>query len=510
MEDLPNIEDYWKGAESLLDKHYKAKRRRIYFFRFTVALLAIVGIAFFSLDKAKFKVFSSNKDKKPEANKNRTLLHSKGNVSSSWNAETTKQTQIKIYNSTFSTTKNNLANVANKGSQINVIAPFQVLTKKQTQLKLDSSISSVTVNTVADVAKKESAKIENEKYENSAINNLFKNEKDLPVEKISETQPNELTVSANISNYSKKENIAFQLLTLRIFLFLNNNIEHEISMITMPINNLITTPDDYTIDKNKLDYSIGLYYGIQQVNKKLNGNSENIEYVARRTKEEEKTNHSIYGLSFTITKNKLQLKTGLEYNTIGEKNNYETVSKQWQVSDLSKWNTYTKQVTVVDTVYHFGIKSYRTNYKTVADSSYQSQYDSIFTNTKNNKIAEANTKTKLSYIEIPSMIGYQFNKNKFAITPLIGFSAGYLVAKSGMYVNKTLTNIENISDNKNIKNFMLNYCFQLQLCYNINNKFSLYAAPQYKANAISVTNKSFGVNTFYKSYGALIGFNYKL
>jgi hypothetical protein len=202
--------------------------------------------------------------------------------------------------------------------------------------------------------------------------------------------------------------------------------------------------------------------------------------------------------------------TGIEYNAIGEQNNYEAKSKQWMKNDEKVWDVYNKQIIKIDTVYHFGIVNYNQTIVNVKDSTLLTKSDSIFAYQTDNAIAKANAKTTINYLEIPLMVGYQFKFGKASIAPFAGISVGYLTKSQGMYINKTITGIEEINDANLMTTFNFNYQLKLQLGYNINDNFMLTLTPQYRNNLISVSPKSSGISTKYSTLGASFGLSYKL
>jgi hypothetical protein len=79
-----------------------------------------------------------------------------------------------------------------------------------------------------------------------------------------------------------------------------------------------------------------------------------------------------------------------------------------------------------------------------------------------------------------------------------------------MYINKTITGIEEINDANLITTFNFNYQLKLQLGYNINDNFMLILTPQYRNNLFSVSPKSSEISTKYSTIGASFGLSYKL
>ena len=108
------------------------------------------------------------------------------------------------------------------------------------------------------------------------------------------------------------------------------------------------------------------------------------------------------------------------------------------------------------------------------------------------------------------MIGYQINIGKVSIAPFAGVSIGYLTKTNGMYINKSITGIEEINDRNLMTTFNFNYHLKLQLAYSLNDKLMLVLTPQVSNNLFSVSQKLSGINTKYSALGTSFGLSYKL
>jgi hypothetical protein len=179
-------------------------------------------------------------------------------------------------------------------------------------------------------------------------------------------------------------------------------------------------------------------------------------------------------------------------------------------NDEKVWDVYNKQIVKIDTVYHFGIVNYNQTIMNVKDSTLLTKSDSVFIYHTDSNIVKANGKTTINYLEIPLMIGYQFKFGKASIAPFGGISVGYLTKSEGMYINKTITGIEEINDANLITTFNFKYQLKLQLAYNLSDKIMFMLAPQFSNNLFSVSSKLSGISTKYSALGASFGINYKL
>jgi len=508
---IPNPDDFWPEAKELLDKHYATKKRIALFWRWgsALAIVMLLGtyfkFSFTDKESTKLNVQSSNsqhiintqtanKINEPSTSSN---MRDAAVVKAS-NAESSNTGKLKINPTAITNTNNLLA--SNKA--------IKTITNKRNVIK-----------------KNDDNNIPN--YDKTAANNPSQVEKDLVVVKKAETRKRQrqrenlrnTNVSISSPETSSPANSMVSLLNrmewgkLQMPSYVLSNYYEDANQNFYPISITdfqLKIDDDYVDNKN-LSYSLGAYFGIQNVSKKIIlNNNEYAEYAQRRTNEENNLITNFYGFSFNINKNKLVLKTGFEYNTIGETNNYKPYSKQWKVNDISDYEITNVTNLKVDTVYHFGIKKLvTTSYETI-DSIYVTKFDSTYGNFENKNIALANQKTKLSYIEIPLLIGYKINFKNFCISPMAGISVGYLTGIKGSYSNEKLTGTQTISETKSFKNIVCNYNFQLQFGYTFNNNFMVYIAPQFRANANSATRKNFIVSQKYQSIGGLAGVSYLL
>lgn len=499
---IPSPDDFWPEANELLDKHFKAKKRRGAFLKMGGFMLVFAAVMMFVFnDEIKktdnLKLRSAN-SALPINTGNQKELNEK-NVSNVI-AET-----ISLHASEWSKNKPLETEKLNKNGS--------TIVKQQAIHVANKLINNTSNKLVAEGDNEQLVAIENN-YKN---NELKKN--------------NELAALAIVDNTAKlntdekilKSNTVLDLIgplprTMKEvqrlnnmgFTAMENDLENQPTIIVNTANLVPVDGDDYATKSNYIKYAISAYGGFQQVDKTLQANQIFSEYAAIRSVKETKTNTLFYGVNFTLQKNNFVVKAGVEYNTFSENNQYDATSKKWQITDESKWNIYNKQVLKIDTIYHFGIVNYVSSLVSVRDSTLQIKSDSVFAYGVNNKIIEANGKTKLSYIEIPLMVGYEFKKNKFSVSPLVGISVGYLIAERGSYINQSITGIENISAIQEIKKYMFNYSLQLQVGYRLSPQFMVFIAPQFKANLLSVTNKNFGVSTRYQTIGGLIGLNFAL
>ena len=464
---LPNPEDFWPDAKVLLDRHFARKRKVFLLFGFSAALIiSAIGLVFLN---------SKNSNK---ANRNNTMAkaHSISNINKPINTS-----------SVTTSTPNNKALV---NSNNNKLSPT-VTQNNSIKSDNENHLISKENKTTDDVLVQE--------------NTGFLNEKpvlmlEMPVKMKDEN------MFANA--LERPSSISFSKLPLLTFNMPKSKFEADIN----EKNHLLINEnnEEYFKSKNKFHFYISAYTGLQNVNKQIKAEQSLIEYADIRNVSENKINTFYYGLNFTLEKKGLMLQSGLEYNVIGENNNYEAKSKKWLQNDEKVWDVYNKQIIKVDTIYHFGIVHYNQTIINVKDSTLLTKSDSVLVYQTDSSMLIANEKTMISFLEIPLSIGYQFKFGKLAVSPFIGVSLGYLTQARGMYINKTITGVETIISSNVINSFNCNYHLKVQLSYQLNDKMKLTFSPGYRHNLISVSPKSSGIDTKYRALGTAVGLSYKL
>ena len=495
---MPSPEDFWPDAKVLLDGHF-AKRKRwfLYFAGSLLLIISIIGIVFnnqknnvitASLNQAKTKLNSNQIQVKNTTHINNKKIKTDAPVVNESNETSTKlenqNTTVKNNTkpstvSNFSTTNNfTSTKLENQNAQIEI-------DQKSNDYKNDNLVSAAT------------SMIENNNQSITEVDDI-----DLP----NASSTSELPIDNQAIDGERTKTIVFSKMPLLTFKMIEQKLNHMIN--ENKYEGLIN--DDYFNNKKKFHYFISAYAGMQAVDKQIKADPIFTEYADIRNASEKNINTRYFGINLTIENKDLMFQTGIEYNAIGEQNNYEAKSKQWMKNDEKVWDVYNKQIIKIDTVYHFGIVNYNQTIVNVKDSTLLTKSDSIFAYQTDNAIAKANAKTTINYLEIPLMVGYQFKFGNLAIAPFAGISVGYLTKSQGMYINKTITGIEEINDANLMTTFNFNYQLKLQLGYNINDNFMLTLTPQYRNNLFSVSPKSSEISTKYSTIGASFGLSYKL
>jgi hypothetical protein len=470
--EAPSPEDFWPEAKELLDKHYAAKKKRILFFFASLTILMIAFVLTISEQEVKLaskKVTSETKLKTIAASTNTSLGST--NVNAKSNA-VVPQTKAIINKETKS--------ISN-----------QIKLDQNTELVINAAKNENLIENVDEPYQKEAMRVT---FENTILTNIEDNRKEIDSNK-------------DYSIIERPNKMEFMPVPVIKYKSVNTS-----STFILKENNHIdiTTLDDYYSKNKQSNFSIEIYSGIQQNTKRISANQLLTEYADIRNTAEKKINTTYFGFNVSLQRKRLVIQSGIAYHLIGENNQYDAKSKQWIKNDENEWEYYNKQIVKIDTVYHFGIVSYNQTIVNAKDSTLLTKYDSVFVYHNDSNMINANGKTKISYLELPLLLGYQFNSGKFSITPMAGITMGYLLQSNGSYINKSITGIETIHEGKILNAYAFNYLFKLQVAYQFTSHWMVSLLPQYKSNIISVSPKSSGINTKYRSLGASIGLAYKL
>ena len=496
--EMPSPEDFWPDAKVLLDGHF-AKRKRwfLYFAGSLLLIISTIGL-----------VFNNQKNNVTTASLNQVKTKLKSNLIQVKNNTHINNEKIKtgapfINESNETSTKlENQNTTAKNNTKPSTVSNFSN-NNNFTSTKIENQNAQIEIDQKSNNHKNDNLKsastsmIENN---NQSITEVDNN--DLP----NTSSTSELSIDNQVIDAERTKLIVFSKMPLLSFKMIEQKTNHIIN--ENKYAGIIN--DDYFNNKKKFHCLISAYAGVQAVNKQIKSDPMFTEYADIRNASEKKINTMYFGINLTIEKRNLMFQTGIEYNTIGEQNNYEAKSKQWLQNDEKEWDVYNKQIIKIDTVYHFGIVNYNQTIMNVKDSTLLTKSDSIFVYQTDSNIVKANGKTIINYLEIPLMMGYQFKFGKVAIAPFAGISVGYFTKTQGMYINKTITGIEEINDANLMTTFNFNYQLKLQLAFNINDNFMLTLTPQYRNNLFSVSPKSSEISTKYSTFGASFGLSYKL
>jgi hypothetical protein len=470
--EVPSPEDFWPEAKDLLDKHYAAKKKRILFFFASIAVIMIAFVQFFPEQK----LFDITPEKVTNAHK--------------YEAKTTPQNLSHPNDLSINTSDDTPETATEINYATKLIPNHQKL--ENTPVIANHSIEKENYG-VSITA------INNSIAETSTVENLpIANAEDRS-EILSKVNPVGLVERPDFISFLPVPMIRYKSISADTIFNIRENNNKEVSWL-----------DDYYKHKKPWHLAIEIYSGMQVNSKRITTNQLLTEYADIRNTAEKKINTNYIGFNISVERKGFVIQSGLSYQTIGENNQYKAQSKQWLKNDETTWEYYNRQIIKIDTVYHFGIVSYNQTIINAKDSTLLTKYDSVYVYHTDSNMIKANGKTKITYLELPILLGYQISMGKFSITPMAGVSMGYLLQSTGMYLNKSITSVETINESKLLNSYSLNYLLKLQVSYHLKSHWLVSLLPQYKSNIISVSPPSSGVNTKYRSLGASIGLTYKL
>lgn len=109
------------------------------------------------------------------------------------------------------------------------------------------------------------------------------------------------------------------------------------------------------------------------------------------------------------------------------------------------------------------------------------------------------------YLEIPLLLGYKFNKGRFAFDIGTGMSYGFFLGASGnvpdLYDENSFDEIEPLVQQRN----MFNYILQIGFSYHLTPNWSLNISPYYKQNLHSVFDNNYPINQRFSTLGINFG-----
>lgn len=219
--------------------------------------------------------------------------------------------------------------------------------------------------------------------------------------------------------------------------------------------------------KSKIKFGLGLYGGIGWANTSMETNYGPDRYQILREESEKDLEHLQLGLSGMVKiKNKFSLRAGLEYNRLGSK--FER-----QVSD-----------NIIDSIPN-GVREMFVN---------QLTNDTIFTyglvvNTESDFI-DKQTYNYYHQIDVPVLIGYHLNKNKWSIGVEAGAVFNLAFRRKGdisKYNGRTYYDIKKDRDEWYTTNLGIAPLVQLNVAYQLNDHFQLHASPYYRFKSVYST-----------------------
>lgn len=226
-------------------------------------------------------------------------------------------------------------------------------------------------------------------------------------------------------------------------------------------------------------WSFEFYAGADQVKKNLTGILVPQSYVQKRNQQEKATSPVSVGIGINRHFGRWSMSTGLSLLQLGEKVAYDPfVKRRFEVRDPS-----TQQLLYT--------------------------YDSTV---RNDGVLAANGNTRISYLEIPLMAGYQvgYQKSRLTYTLQGGVSFGILLNARGNYIDTSLSGVFNLRENKSLfSKVTFNFLFAPAINYSVTPKTQMYISPVFRMNVNPATSQDEPLMQRYKSMGMRVGIRYK-
>lgn len=454
-----NPEDGWKDAEKLLDNHFRTKRNRRFIIVMLLLFLTSTGI--YSLIKIN-------------------------------NAE-------QIATSTAEVKKSNDYNV--DGNKINA---EKINANQVEQPQAATEKPSLSENKIVNSTRQNKTTIKKYKNNSPAI---FTHSNATPanqntaseLNKEDNLQPTNNSIPA--SNPSSEENNSE---------LVNNISAMSMRDISLQVNDsarLIGQVDKINTLKKKPNLDILVYGGASFMDKNIKGSS-NSGYLQRRNDEEYATILPVAGLQLSKSKNKFDLRAGLELSVLGEKVNYSPYSNGEYYNNYSEWQTFQTTRLDTDSIYIFGILFPRTTVVTINDSLQVNTTDTLNGSHYDAAVQSANGKNFRYMLEIPVDVIWHINRNRFGVAIAAGIAPGILFKSKGNYLRDDESGTQTLS-NENKMQFALNIRAGLEFSYSLNEQICLLFKPTSKFYLTGIKEKS-QVDNRYRNIGLNVGVKYAI
>ena len=558
------IEDFWPDAEKMLDQHFESKKGFGFKFGLISLLVLMVGgvCAWYFLSsgsselntlavdsKSKTEVSSSSYIKNTDLPSNNVTATSNSIATettsnsvqkSTENIETksvfnsnkpNQQKQANINESGVSKTSEETINTNTTGSLNNVnktktITPFSngvgssasTITadessskeenfNKSTSPNINNNTNSIKhsaqkSNIVVNTTNSANALIKSEIYhENKSEYTATTKESNVSLNKLS-------PIKNSNSKLSPNNAVEQQALLVNEIVWLSPikpNLTQQYPLLLNALPIALETSYGFQSKTNKkpiISYQIGA--GLFNVSKTLSA-STNQDYVDRRNAEEKTANYASWMLGAKVQYQRFAINTGVELNKYGENVTYSN----WLLGNTSNvtntWNYIADSVTSVSNYYIQGNQFDQTNTQVITDSTLVSDTTTVY-GQKSADVSGINSKTMISYIEIPLVLEYEAIKTKrFSVALRTGVSVGFMSQKRGFYLDKTQEEFRDLNSISTFRSTVWNARFGADFSYFIVPKTSVFIRPEYRTNLQSIFKTEAGIQQKYRAFGVMIG-----
>jgi len=260
----------------------------------------------------------------------------------------------------------------------------------------------------------------------------------------------------------------------------------------------------YPVKVKKYAFSYQAGFGVYSVNKHLSATNMDA-YIYRRNAEESQAMFASYQLGVQVQMKRWGLSSGLEYSSYGEKIQYDNWLNGFQNSVQTNTNYQT------DSSYNTHFYYVRGNEFTF--TSLVEQTDTLITYDTTQiagkitaDVSKVNSRTQFSYVEIPLVLHYDLiQKRKFSAGIQTGVSLGILQQKRGYYLDAQLSEFTNLKDSKDFNQLVWNARVGLDIRYYFHPATSVFLRPEFRTNLQSIFTPATGINQRYQSLGLAIG-----
>ncbi|MDD3859993.1 MAG: hypothetical protein PHW83_07330 [Bacteroidales bacterium] len=215
------------------------------------------------------------------------------------------------------------------------------------------------------------------------------------------------------------------------------------------------------------------------------------------------------GLSFNYKR--LRIESGFSYMQMRENLNqtvkiYDTITNyQYNYFENHSWN--------YDTTMILDLNEYLAGnivYIEYVDSCMFYYTDSVMTEYLDSVQIDKLMQAENAYhiVDIPVIVGYEFNYNNFSITPKAGIITSYLTKRTGTAYNIMAGEIVNANDLPSSK-LLFNYYAGINLQYRISKNLAIFIEPHIRSDINSLYKNSYAINEKSMKYGVKTGISFK-
>jgi len=244
----------------------------------------------------------------------------------------------------------------------------------------------------------------------------------------------------------------------------------------------------YRPNKIRPVFSIAAFGGASFISKELKSNLPELAGMIqqRNTYEFNKTAFT-GGLEFETRYRGITFTTGIGWMNWGEDVQYQATSSDslvivdstyFDIIDSSYWDL--EEIIIGDTVYYDSVYviDIDTTIIHISDTLHISQSDNL---------DRHNGKTKITYIEIPILIGYEFSFDRIILAVKGGVSIGFLTQTRGYYLNETADDLIPINTGYAVfRKTLINLELGLGVGYKLIPNLDIFLGAGYKMNLNSV------------------------